>query len=176
MHQVGISGSESLIQAAVAGFGKIYFKENTWMNKNSFKKMLSLIACIVLIAAMALVTTGCSDNTESTETPDPSQLPVTVIGEGETVFYFIAVDLEGKMTKYEVHTNETTVGAALLGVELIAGDPGPYGLYVKTVNGVTLDWDTHGKYWSLLIEGEYSMNGVDTVEIVPGTTYTFQPA
>ena len=176
MHQVGISGSESLIQAAVAGFGKIYFKENTWMNKNSFKKMLSLIACIVLIAAMALVTTGCSGNTEPTETPDLSQLPVTVIGEGETVFYFIAVDLEGKMTKYEVHTNETTVGAALLGVELIAGDPGPYGLYVKTVNGVTLDWDTHGKYWSLLIEGEYSMNGVDTVEIVPGTTYTFQPA
>lgn len=176
MHQVGISGSESLIQAAVAGFGKIYFKENTWMNKNSFKKMLSLIACIVLIAAMALVTTGCSDNTEPTETPDLSQLPATVIGEGETVFYFIAVDLEGKMTKYEVHTNETTVGAALLGVELIAGDPGPYGLYVKTVNGVTLDWDTHGKYWSLLIDGEYSMNGVDTVDIVPGTTYTFQPA
>ena len=176
MHQVGISGSESLIQAAVAGFGKIYFKENTWMNKNSFKKMLSLIACIVLIAAMALVTTGCSDNTEPTETPDLSQLPATVIGEGETVFYFIAVDLEGQMTKYEVHTNETTVGAALLGVELIAGDSGPYGLYVKTVNGVTLDWDTHGKYWSLLIEGEYSMNGVDTVEIVPGTTYTFQPA
>ena len=76
MHQVGISGSESLIQAAVAGFGKIYFKENTWMNKNSFKKMLSLIACIVLIAAMALVTTGCSDNNEPTETPDLSQLPV----------------------------------------------------------------------------------------------------
>lgn len=175
MHQVGISGSESLIQAAVAGFGKIYFKENTWMNQNSFKKMLSLIACIVLIAAMALLAIGCSE-TSTPETPDISQLPTTVVGEGEIVFYFIAVDLEGQMTKYEVHTNETTVGAALLGVELIAGDPGPYGLYVKTVNGVTLDWDTHGKYWSLLIDGEYSMNGVDTVEIVPGTTYTFQPA
>ena len=176
MHQVGISGSESLIQAAVAGFGKIYFKENTWMNKNSFKKMLSLIACIVLIAAMALVTTGCSDNTESTETPDPSQLPVTVIGEGETVFYFIAVDLDGVMTKYEVHTNETTVGAALIGLELISGDMGEYGLYVKTVNGVTLDWDTHGKYWALYIGEEYALTGVDQVEIVPGTTYTFQPA
>ncbi len=145
------------------------------MKMYSFRKMLSLIACIVLIAAMALCTTGCSDNT-TPETPDISQLPATVVGEGETVFYFIAVDLDGKMTKYEVHTNETTVGAALLGVELIAGDPGPYGLYVKTVNGVTLDWDTHGKYWSLLIDGEYSLNGVDTVDIVPGTTYTFQPA
>ena len=146
------------------------------MNKNSFKKMLSLIACIVLIAAMALVTTGCSDNTEPTETPDLSQLPVTVIGEGETVFYFIAVDLDGLMTKYEVHTNETTVGAALIGLELISGDMGEYGLYVKTVNGVTLDWDTHGKYWALYIGEEYALTGVDQVEIVPGTTYTFQPA
>lgn len=146
------------------------------MKMSSIRKTLSLIACIVLIAAMAFVTTGCSDNTTPTETPDLSQLSATVIGEGETVFYFIAVDLDGNATKYEVHTSETTVGAALIGVELISGDPGPYGLYVKTVNGVTLDWDTHGKYWSLLIDGEYSMNGVDTVDIVPGTTYTFQPA
>jgi hypothetical protein len=80
------------------------------------------------------------------------------------------------MTKYEVHTNETTVGAALIGLELISGDMGEYGLYVKTVNGVTLDWDTHGKYWALYIGEEYALTGVDQVEIVPGTTYTFQPA
>ena len=146
------------------------------MKNHRFSKKLWSFLCIVLIVAMALVTTGCSDNTEPTETPDPSQLPVTVIGEGETVFYFIAVDLDGLMTKYEVHTNETTVGAALIGLELISGDMGEYGLYVKTVNGVTLDWDTHGKYWALYIGEEYALTGVDQVEIVPGTTYTFQPA
>ena len=145
------------------------------MKMYSIKKHLSLIACIVLIAAMALVTTGCSE-TSTPETPDSSQLPATVVGEGETVFYFIAVDLDGVMTKYEVHTNETTVGAALIGLELISGDMGEYGLYVKTVNGVTLDWDTHGKYWALYIGEEYALTGVDQVEIVPGTTYTFQPA
>lgn len=145
------------------------------MKMYSMKKHLSLIACIVLIAAMALLTIGCSE-TSTPETPDISQLPATVVGEGETVFYFIAVDLDGVMTKYEVHTNETTVGAALIGLELISGDMGEYGLYVKTVNGVTLDWDTHGKYWALYIGEEYALTGVDQVEIVPGTTYTFQPA
>ena len=145
------------------------------MKMYSMKKHLSLVACIVLIAAMALLTIGCSE-TSTPETPDSSQLPATVVGEGETVFYFIAVDLDGVMTKYEVHTNETTVGAALIGLELISGDMGEYGLYVKTVNGVTLDWDTHGKYWALYIGEEYALTGVDQVEIVPGTTYTFQPA
>ena len=144
------------------------------MNMNSTKKMLSLIACIVLIAAMALLTIGCSD-TSIGESEQP-QIQAQPIGEGGTVFTFIAVDLDGNQTGYEVHTDKTTVGAALLELELISGDMGEYGLYVKTVNGVTLDWDTHGKYWALYIDGEYSLNGVDLVDIVPGTTYTFQPA
>jgi len=144
------------------------------MNMNSTKKLLSLIACIVLIAAMALLTIGCSD-TSAGESEQP-QIQAQPIGEGGTVFTFIAVDLDGNQTGYEVHTDETTVGAALLELELISGDMGEYGLYVKTVNGVTLDWDTHGKYWALYIDGEYSLNGVDLVDIVPGTTYTFQPA
>ena len=144
------------------------------MNMNSTKKLLSLIACIVLIAAMVLLTIGCSD-TSGGESEQP-QIQAQPIGEGGTVFTFIAVDLDGNQTGYEVHTDEMTVGAALLELELISGDMGEYGLYVKTVNGVTLDWDTHGKYWALYIDGEYSLNGVDLVDIVPGTTYTFQPA
>ena len=145
------------------------------MKMYSMKKCLSLIACIVLIAAMALCTIGCS-NGETTEQPDIAQLPAQKIGEGDTVFYFVAVDLEGVSTKYEVHTSETKVGAALTSLGLISGDMGEYGLYVKTVNGVTLDWDTHGKYWALYIGEEYGLTGVDQVDIVPGTTYTFQPA
>ena len=97
------------------------------MNMYSKKKMLSLIACIVLIAAMALCTIGCS-NGETPEQPDIAQLPAQSIGEGDTVFYFVAVDLEGVSTKYEVHTNETKVGAALTSLGLISGDMGEYGL------------------------------------------------
>lgn len=145
------------------------------MKMHSMKKLLWLIACIVLIAAIALCTTGCSNSETTEETPDIAQLPAQTIGEGNTVFYFVAVDLEGGMTKFEVHTNETKVGAALMELGLISGDAGPYGLYVKTVNGVTVDWETDGKYWALYIGEEYGLTGVDQVDIVADTVYTFRP-
>ena len=92
------------------------------------------------------------------------------------VYYFVAVDLDGNETKYEIHTEEKLVGTALIAHGLIAGEDGPYGLYVKTVNGITLDYDKDGKYWSLLIDGEYAMTGVDMTEAVAGSTYTLMPA
>ena len=142
------------------------------MKMNTMKRMLAVLTCIVLIAAMALITTGCTEN------PQPTGGTVgkpKVVGDGATVFQFIAVDLEGKQSFFEIHTDEETVGAALVALELIAGDPGDYGLYVKTVNGITLDWDTHGKYWALYIGDEYSLTGVDSVKITAGTTYTMKP-
>ena len=142
------------------------------MKMNTTKRMLAVLLCIVLIAAMALITTGCAENAAPTggSTGAPK-----VMGTGATVFQFIAVDLEGNQSLFEIHTDEETVGAALVALELIAGDPGDYGLYVKTVNGITLDWDTHGKYWALYIGDEYSLTGVDSVAITAGATYTMKP-
>ena len=96
------------------------------------------------------------------------------IGEGETAFTFIVTLDDGSSTYYNVHTDETTVGAALLGVGLIEGDESEYGLYVKTVDGVTKDYDTDGQYWSFYIDGEYAMSGVDSTDIVAGSSYEFR--
>jgi len=90
-------------------------------------------------------------------------------------FTFVAVDLEGKETTFQVSTDKKTVGEALIDEGLIAGEPGPYGLYVKTVNGITLDYDTDGKYWAFYVDGEYGITGVDETDIVPGSTYMFKP-
>ena len=148
------------------------------MKHNSIRKLLSVIGCIVLIAAMALSISGCgSKNTVQAPVPaEAGDTPVTVLGDGSMVYYFVAVDLEGKQTKYEIHTDETMVGSALMEHGLIDGEVSTYGLYVKTVNGITLDYDKDGKYWSLLIDGEYAMTGVDMTEAVAGTTYTLLPA
>ena len=67
-----------------------------------------------------------------------------------------------------------TVGAALLSLGLIAGEDSDYGLYVKTVNGVTVDYDTDGKYWAFYVDGEYAATGVDSTDITAGATYTFK--
>ncbi len=159
--------------------------------KTDLRKILSVILCIVLIAAMALFTTGCQD-TNTKETPDTetsttddtvideklteeaSDLNVTVLGEGETSFTFTVTDIKGTETVFKIHTNKTTVGDALIELELIDGEDGAYGLYVKTVNGVTVDYDKDGKYWAFYVNGEYASTGVYSTVITDGTTYSFK--
>ncbi len=151
------------------------------MKMTRSKKALSFILCIVLIAAIALFTTACNDNKTNDDTTTTNgavstteAAKATVLGEGETKFSFTVTDLEGKETVFEINTDKKTVGEALLDLELIAGEDGQYGLYVKTVNGITLDYDKDGAYWSFYVNGEYATSGVDTTEIVAGAGYAFK--
>lgn len=147
----------------------------------------------MLIAAAALSITSCQNNgnTESPSggssydgssyensqtdesTSDTSSSAVTEIGEGSTKFNFTVFDGE-KETAFLVKTDKKTVGEALIDVRLISGEQGAYGLYVKTVNGVTADYDKDGKYWAFYINGEYAMTGVDSTDIVSGDSYAFK--
>ena len=113
-----------------------------------------------------------NDNTAPATTAEASG--VVSMGEGETSFLFNVVDPEGKESHFEIHTDEKTVGAALLSLGLIAGEDSEYGLYVKTVNGVTVDYDKDGKYWAFYVDGEYAATGVDSTDITAGATYTFK--
>lgn len=148
------------------------------MQMTRIKQSLPLLLCMVLIAAMALFTTACSDNAEdlSSSGSDTSIVFVDgdVLGEGEKQFTFVVADQEGTESTFTIHTDQTTVGAALLDLGMLAGEDGPYGLYVKTVNGITADYDMDGVYWAFYIDGEYAVSGVDTTEIVEGSTYTFK--
>ena len=57
---------------------------------------------------------------------------------------------------------------------MIDGDMGAYGLYVKTVNDITVDFDKDGKYWAFYIDGEYATKGVENTDITPGATYSLR--
>ena len=148
--------------------------------KTSFKKKtLSFILCMVLTVAMALSATGCNgsnnNNTPSTSaTGTNNAADATVLGEGSTSFAFSVTDADGSVTQFEIHTDKATVGEALMELELIAGDDSEYGLYVKTVDGVTLDYDKDGKYWAFYIDGEYATTGVDSTPVAAGASYAFK--
>ncbi len=148
------------------------------MSMTRCKKSLSFIVCIVLIAAMALFTSGCSGNQSPADRSAPEAAQSfpdgATLGEGATEFTFTVTDLEGAESSFQILTDESTVGAALLDAGIIAGDEGDYGLYVKTVNGLTLDYDTDGKYWAFYENDEYAMTGVDMTDIAPDTVYSFQ--
>ena len=154
------------------------------MNKNSMHKLLSFILCIVLIAAMALLATGCSDNKPvetpqtgdgATSIPNPEATPAAVIekGEGKTAFNFHVTDQNGNTTRFIVKTDKTIVGEALLEVGLITGTKESYGLYVKSVNGITADYAKDNAYWAFYVNGEYASKGVDATTIDPNATYSF---
>ena len=161
------------------------------MNRTTAIKWLSFVLCLALIAAIALTAMGCdqaktpetpelngdaavttTEGGASSETPDPN--PPIVKGEGATVFYFNVVDKDGKETKFEIHTDKTVVGEALLELGLIEGDMGDYGLYVKKVNGITAVYEEDGTYWAFYVGNSYGMTGVDMTDIEPGATYAFK--
>ncbi len=147
---------------------------------NFKKRISSLILCMMLMTAMAFTTVGCNTKTQDNNNQSSTEAQVSeetkdhVLGEGQTTFLFTVVDKEGNETNFEIHTDKTLVGEALLELELIAGDESEFGLYVKTVNGITADYDVDKTYWAFYVNGEYATSGVDTTTIEEGTTYSFK--
>ena len=139
------------------------------MKNNSKMRMLSLLLVFVLIAAAAL--TGCSGKpAETTGAPEPAG-QTTVLGEGSKTMDFTVVDKEGITHLYTIHTDAETVGQALMELELIDGEEGPYGLYIKSVLGQVLDYETDGMYWGFYVNGDYALTGVDQTPITEGDAY-----
>lgn len=140
-------------------------------------KMKNLLLSVMLIAAMAFTMAGCGSKDQAAEGSSvisEAESQVTVLGEGSTKILFTVVDKEGNETGFEVHTDKETVGEALLEHDLIAGEEGAYGLYVKEVNGITADYDTDGTYWAFYVNGEYAATGVDTTPVTEGEAYAFK--
>ena len=92
------------------------------------------------------------------------------LGTGKTAIE-VEVKAEDQSVTFTLHTDKTTLGAALAEQHLIAGEQSEYGLYVKVVNGITADYDKDGHYWALSKNGEALMTGVDTTEIKDGEHY-----
>lgn len=160
------------------------------MKKTSiFTRILSAVVCIVLIAAMGLMLTSCGKKTDNDGKPAPQPSAPSAsgsvsnqpsdeygtaaenIGAGATVFILRVTDAQGYDTLFRVHTDKKTVGDALQEVDLIEGENGDYGLYVKKVNGIVADYDKDKTYWAFYIDNEYAMTGVDKTNIEPGVEY-----
>ena len=139
------------------------------MKNHSIKKTLSLVLVFVLIAAAAL--TGCSGAPAETTAPPAETVPVTVLGEGSKSFELTIVDKEGAEHLYLIHTDEEMVGYAMIAHGLIEGEEGPYGMYIKSVLGQVLDYETDQMYWAFYVNGEYALTGVDQTPVTADTAY-----
>lgn len=157
-------------------------------NTTIIKKALSLILSVCLIAAIGLTISACgstqevplvtssaapsdASETTSSEPGDGYGIAAKEVGQGSVSFIFRVTDQYDTSTLYRIYTDEKTVGAALQKLGMISGEESQYGLYVKTVNGITADYDTDKAYWAFYIDNEMAPTGVDSTEIVKNTEY-----
>lgn len=133
------------------------------------KKIISF--CLIIAMCFSLV--GCKENApknkadiwiEATYTKD------TEFGEGEKTV-FAEVIAGDKSVTFTIHTDKDTLGDALTEHDLIKGEEGPYGLYVKKVNGIVADYDKNQAYWGFSKDGEGMLTGVDGQKIKDGEHY-----
>ncbi|MDO4731609.1 MAG: DUF4430 domain-containing protein [Clostridia bacterium] len=137
------------------------------------KKLVILLSVLIL---MVLVFGACSNSNNSVSAPvsSYSSADIKQIGTGDKEFVFEVVDDQGLQENFLVKTDKEFVGEALFELGLIDGTQGAYGLYVKEVNGITLDYEINQKYWAFYINGEYATSGVDKTVVENGCAYSFK--
>ncbi len=129
------------------------------------KRFISLLLSVFLVFSLA----AC--NAEPVPISDDGDSQSVSSETAKMTFTLVVCDLDGNETEKEIKTDKKTVGEALYSQGIIDGEQGDYGLYVKTVNGVTLDYKKDGAYWSFYIGENYASKSVDQTDIVSGETY-----
>ena len=140
-------------------------------------KRIKKLTALALALALAVSLCACSrpaDDSAPAAAAAPTLTDGGSIGEGKTAFLLEIVHTSGESKTLTVHTDAGTFGAALLALGIIAGEDSSYGLYVKTVDGETLDYDTDGKYWAFYAGGAYAAVGVDQTAAEDGVSYAFR--
>ena len=132
--------------------------------KKTMKATISMILAMIFIVSLV----ACGGQKDLWE--DATYQEDTTLGSGSKTV-IVEVKVDEHLVTFTVKTDKDTVGAALLEHKLIAGEESQYGLFVKTVNGMTLDPKDQNSYWGFYVNGEYAMSGVDSTEIEEGVTY-----
>lgn len=138
------------------------------------KKTLNLVLAIFLTVLMCLGVCACGNKEETPSVWENAlYCEDKEFGDGAKNLT-VTVKAEEKSVTFTVKTDKKTVGDALLEHDLIAGEEGAYGLYIKSVNGITADYDTDKSYWAFYTDGEYAVSGVDMTEIDEGVKYSLE--
>ena len=137
--------------------------------KKTLKTALSLTLTLLFIFALV----ACGKEEAKDLWNDATYTEDTVLGEGAKTVT-VEVMVEEKTVTFTIKTDKETVGDALIEHQLLDGEQGDYGLYVKKVNGITADYNVDGTYWAFYEGDNYAMQGVELTEIQPGATYAFK--
>ena len=139
--------------------------------ENSMKKSSLIIISLLIVAAIGLFfLQGEKQNNNTGLWKDATYTENTTLGTGANTL-IVTVEANDKSVDFTIKTDKTVVGDALKEHNLIDGEEGPYGLYVKVVNGIEADYDKDESYWAFNKDGESMQTGVDQSEFKNGEHY-----
>ena len=120
----------------------------------------------VLMLSLCFIFTACGQS-DADVWADALYTEDTELGEGSKTV-LVEVVAEDKSVTFTIHSDKKTLGDALVEYNLIDGEQGPYGLYVKKVNGILADYDVNKCYWGFNKNGEGMLTGIDGAEFEDG--------
>lgn len=117
-----------------------------------FKKITLFILSVVLIFSFF----GCTKNETSADKTEKNII--------------VEIIAKEKTETINITTLADNLGDALTEKNLISGTKGQYGLFVKSVNGITAD-EKNEEWWCFTKGDEQLFTGVDSVKISDGDLY-----
>ena len=84
------------------------------------------------------------------------------------------VHADGSVKDITCHTDEEYLDKALMNDGLIAGEDGPYGLTLITVDGEDAVWDTDNAYWCIYIGEEMATVGISQIPVYDGSVFKLE--
>ena len=136
------------------------------------KQTVKITLSVILLVALALTAIACTSAADPKELWDDATYTADrEFGNGAKTIT-VKIEVGENSVTFTLHTDKDTVGAALMEHDLIAGDQGQYGLYLKVANGITADYDVDQSYWAFYIDGETALTGVDGAAAEEGVVYS----
>ena len=133
-------------------------------------KITKIILCFALMAVLCISLCSCRQKNIENIWENATYNNDKELGEGAKALTF-EVRAGDRAVSFLINTDKETLGDVLVEHDLISGEKGAYGLYVKVVNGITADYDIDQSYWALTKNGKSVMTGVDGVKIADGEHY-----
>ncbi len=137
------------------------------------KKTVTSIAAVFMALVITLSFASCANTVDKTGLWEKATyLKDETFGKGGKSIQ-VEVVAEDQSVTFTINTDKETLGEALLEHNLVSGENGAYGLYIKTVNGILADYDIDQSYWALNKNGEALTTGADGEKISDGGHYEF---
>ena len=128
--------------------------------ENGMKSNQKTIAlgAIVLVVLLVVLYTVWNSTRPATE-------------EGSKTITVEVVHKDKSKNTFTYKTDAEYLEEVLVGEDLVEGEEGQYGLYIKVVDGEKADYDEDGAYWSIEQDGEPSVLGAGEMPVHDGDSF-----